>query len=132
MELSIRKVSIAIKKIGTKNYNRAEDTFDLFAVLNIDGREENVTKRYKYTNKPDEMNLDFIKFIKSGFARNNYDSGTFSHNLVMIQNHDEVEEKMISFIRKANDKIKDFKNFKSSMSYFEMNNTMNNLSFTFF
>jgi len=131
MELFIKKVFISVKKIGTKNYNRAEDSFDLFAVLNIDEKEENVIKRYKFTNKPEEVNLDFIKFIKSGFADNNYDSGTFSHNLVTIHNHDEVEDKMLSFIKKVNDKIKDFKNSRSSMSYFEMNNTMNSLSFNF-
>ena len=86
MELFIKKVFISVKKIGTKNYNRAEDSFDLFAVLNIDEKEENVIKRYKFTNKPEEVNLDFIKFIKSGFADNNYHSGTFSHNLLTIHN----------------------------------------------
>lgn len=131
MELSIKKVSIDIKKIGTKNYNRTDDSFDIFVLLNANGSEETVVKRYSYTPKGEEITTDLIKLIKSRFAHNNYDSGMLSHSLIMINKFDEVEEKMLTFVKRTNDKIKDFKNFKSSISYFEMNNTMNNLSFNF-
>ena len=131
MELSIKKVSIDIKKIGTKNYNKADDSFELYALINATGNDEIIIKRNNYTQKGEEMASDFIKFIKSKFSHNNYDSGMFSHNLIMINRFDEIEEKIITFIKRANDRIKDFKNFKSSMSYFEMNNVMNNLSSNF-
>ncbi len=131
MEIEIKKVLIDVKRMGTKNYNRTDDSFDLYAMISANGNEEVVLKRYSYNQKGDEMTSDFIKFIKSKFSHNNYDSGMFSHNLIMINRFDDIEDKMIAFVKRANDKIKDFKNFKSSMSYFEMNNTMNNLSFNF-
>ena len=127
MDLQLKKISVAIKKISTKNFDKIDVSFDLIALVNIDGREENISKRYKYGIKMEDLAADFLKMIKDKFSGSNYDSYTFNHNIIVIEKFDETEEKIMAFARKINDKVKDFKEYKR-LSYFEMSQVMNNLS----
>ena len=77
------------------------------------------------------MAADFMKLIKSKFVNSDLSDDTLSHNIIVIERFEEMEEKMLNFVKRINDKIKDFKNYKTSVSYFEMNNVMNSLSFNF-
>ena len=130
MDLSINKVSLILKKIGTKNYDRKEDSFDLIISLYANGKEEVISKRYRF-GKSEDMAADFMKLIKSKFVNSDLSDDTLSHNIIVIERFEEMEEKMLNFVKRINDKIKDFKNYKTSVSYFEMNNVMNSLSFNF-
>lgn len=131
MELNLNKISLVLKKLNTKNYDRKEESFDLILSLNVNGQDETISKRYKYNEKPGEMAVDFMKFVKSKYTYNDLSDSTLKYNIVVIDKFEETEEKLFTFIKRINDKIKDFKNYRTSMSYFEMNNTMNSLSFNF-
>lgn len=131
MELNLNRISLVLKNLSTKNYDKKEESFDVILSLQVNGQNETVSKRYKYNPKPEEMAVDFMKFVKSKYMYNDMFDNTLKHNLVVIDKFEEIEEKMLNFIKRINDKIKDFKNYRTSMSYFEMNNTMNSLSFNF-
>jgi len=131
MELNLNRISLVLKKLSTKNYDRKEESFDLVLSLNANGNDETISKRYKYNGKPEEVAADFMKFIKGRYMHNDMSDSVLEHNLVVISKFEETEEKLFNFIKRINDRIKDFKNYRTSMSYFEMNNTMNSLSFNF-
>ena len=127
MDLSINKIRIIMKNIYTKSYNRVDDSFDLILSFNANGNDDNIVKKYKYGAKTEEITSGMIKLVKEKFMSNNYDSYSLNHNVVVIEKFEETEEKIIAFLKKVNDKIRDFKDYKK-MSYFEMANTMDNLS----
>ena len=84
-------------------------------------------KKFKYGEKPEDITSIIMKSIKEKFTNSSHDSYSISHNAVVIERFDEIEEKIIAFLKKVNDKIKDFKYYKK-MSYFDMTNTINNLN----
>ena len=127
MDLSLNKISVSLKKISTKNYDKIDHSFDLIVLISANGNEENISRRYKYGFKVEEMAADFLKMIKDKFSRSSYDSYTLDHNIVIIDKFDEIEEKIMAFARRVNEKIKDFKEYKR-VSYFEMNQIIDNLS----
>ena len=69
MDLQLKKISVSIKKISTKNFDKIDDSFDLIALVNIDGKEENISKRYRYGIKINECvnilnDIGSDKFVK--------------------------------------------------------------------
>jgi len=127
MDFSISKTQVLIKNIGTRNYNRLDDSFDLILSLDANGNNDSVMKKFKYGEKPEDITSIIMKSIKEKFTNSSHDSYSISHNAVVIERFDEIEEKIIAFLKKVNDKIKDFKYYKK-MSYFDMTNTINNLN----
>ena len=127
MDFSISKTQVLIKNVSTGNYNRLDDSFDLILSFDANGNNDRVVKKFKYGEKPEDMTSAIMKSIKEKFTKSSHDSYNISHNVIAIDKFDEKEEKIISFLKKVNDKIKDFKYYKK-MSYFDMTNTINNLS----
>ena len=51
--------------------------------------------------------------------------------LVMIDDYEEVEEKLVLFFKKIKDKVRDFKNNKRAEGYINLYNGMSDIEFKF-
>jgi hypothetical protein len=127
----MKKTIINIKGLNIKNYKRDENAYDLHILIELNGEKKILAKRYSYA-KPEDIVKDVIRTIKNKFG--NYDfleDDPLQQTMIIMQNLEDVEEKMINFIKRVHDRIRDFKSHKLHTNYINLYNSIDGLSTNF-
>jgi len=125
------KTIITIKGLSVKNYKRDEDAFDLHIFLEINDQKKILAKRYNY-GKSENIISDAIQVIKSKFRSYDYlEENPLEQGMIIMRNLEDVEEKMVMFVKRVHDTIRDFKQHKSHVNYTNLYNSIDGLSANF-
>lgn len=125
-----RKI-INIKGLSINKYNRGEGAYDLHILLEVDGQKKILVKRYAYT-KAEEIVDDVIQTVKNKFREyDSFEENPLNQSMILMQNLEDVEEKMVNFIKRVHDKIRDFKSQRSYTNYINMYNSIDGLGAQF-
>lgn len=129
----VEKRVIKFDRIKLSNYDRHSDLFDFKLFLIINDMPQKVSKKYK-NDSPEALRDKIIDDVKEEFSVSNFNSGDdILENvlLVMIDDYEEVEDKLVIFFKKIKDRIRDFKNNKRAEGYINMYNSMSDIEFKF-
>ena len=127
----MKKSIINIRGLSIKNYKRDENAYDLHILVEVDGERKILAKRYSYA-KPEEIIGNVILTIKNKFSDYDpFEDNPLEQGMILMQNFEDVEDKMINFIKRVHDKIRDFKSNKSHTNYINLYNSIDGLSVSF-
>src|SRR3989344_2695274 len=122
----VEKRIIKFDRLKISNYDRYKDEFDFKLFLMINNVPQKISKKYK-NDTPEALRDKLMDEVKDEFASmssNLSDDILENALLVMIDDYEEVEEKLVLFFKKIKDKVRDFKNNKRAEGYINLNNGM--------
>jgi|SRR3989344_1139523 len=123
MQWFMQNIAIKLLKIGASNFSLRDKDFDLRVNFEVNGKSKVYYNHYKLSN-PEIMTERVLKEIKEKEKTESekdaaYDKNDVLANLKIIsfQRLDETEMKLTNFFGKVDNRIKQFKNVKSSENY---------------
>ena len=122
----VEKRIIKFDRLKISNYDRYKDEFDFKLFLMINNVPQKISKKYK-NDTPEALRDKLMDEVKDEFASmssNLSDDILENALLVMIDDYEEVEEKLVLFFKKIKDKVRDFKNNKRAEGYINFYNGM--------
>ena len=123
----MERKAINIKGLSVKNYKRDENAYDLHVFLEINGQKKILAKRYEY-GKAENIVSNLIQVIKNEFKKDNISwDDPLEQTIVVMENLEDVEEKIIMFVKRVHDKIRDFKSHKIHTNYINLYNSIDGL-----
>lgn len=128
----MKSILIKINELKINNYDRHNDSFTLNIALDISGKKE-FLKKFDKISKPEIMARDLINFVKEDTKSKNKPTQTDNliEDLVIIRYAEDLEElepKLISFFKRFNDLVKNFKNRGYSENYLMTYRTVDGFS----
>lgn len=129
----VEKRIIKFDRLKISNYDRYKDEFDFKLFLMINNVPQKISKKYK-NDTPEALRDKLMDEVKDEFASmssNLSDDILENALLVMIDDYEEVEEKLVLFFKKIKDKVRDFKNNKRAEGYINLYNGMSDIEFKF-
>ena len=119
----MKKISIKLLKIGASNFSLRDKDFDLKLELDVNGNQRIFYNHYKLTS-PELLTERLIKEVKEkekresdkSLIRSDFDPlGGIA--IITIEKLEDAENKLNNFFSKADYRIKQFKNVKTSDNY---------------
>ena len=121
--MPMQRIIIRLLKIGASNFSLRDKDFDLKLDLNVNGQQKTFYNHYKLTS-PELLTERLIKEVKEKEKRG---SDTYSVkddigplcgiSIITIEKLEDAENKLNNFFSKADYRIKQFKNVKTSDNY---------------
>ncbi|MCD4666415.1 hypothetical protein K8R47_01240 [archaeon] len=128
----MNKILINVKSVKVLDYNRNTNNYDLEINLDINGNERNIKRTYEPKNA-EIIYKDLIEFIKNKFEEENtvFSDDPLEGNIILIDNVEDIEDKMIMFFKKLNDKVRGFKTMRVHEGFINMYHSFKGLSISF-
>mgnify|MGYP001589439226 CR=1 FL=1 len=119
----MQRLSIKLLKIGASNFSLRDKDFDIKLDLEVNGKSKIFYNHYRLTS-PNLLTERIFREIKEkekkdlgrSMAPDNFDVLS-AVSIITIEKLEETETKLTNFFSKVDNRIKQFKNVKSSENY---------------